>query len=409
MARKKGTLSKLLGTKSEYKGEKGRKRLIVKLVIYFIVWAGLLCSLVFSKDIDRGMNKKDFNFNESISAGEYKVHFIDVGQGDSSLIEFPDGKKMLIDTGEDSAENNLLRYLDSVNITTIDYLVLTHTDSDHIGNAEAVLENYDVLTVYMPTVYSTYDEENGFDTDPDYTTKETKVYSRVTEAVYKEGATVIRTFVGEDEDTPKTQPIVNEEYNYRVDFYAPYSETFSDSNDYSPVIMVRFGDLDGKGENGANLTVDFMFVGDLEEKGEEEFLEENSSILTTGELDCEILKVGHHGSSTSSSEEFLKVTCPEYAIISCGKDNKYGHPHDETIAKLEQAFCSDGTSHPQIMRTDELGSIVFGEGGTEPIAVQYNYNYVSDTYLQWKYFVILGGVILILMLVFIVKTKKKED
>ena len=285
MARKKGTLSKLLGTKSEYKGEKGRKRLIVKLVIYFIVWAGLLCSLVFSKDIDRGMNKKDFNFNESISAGEYKVHFIDVGQGDSSLIEFPDGKKMLIDTGEDSAENNLLRYLDSVNITTIDYLVLTHTDSDHIGNAEAVLENYDVLTVYMPTVYSTYDEENGFDTDPDYTTKETKVYSRVTEAVYKEGATVIRTFVGEDEDTPKTQPIINEEYNYRVDFYAPFSETFSDSNDYSPVIMVRFGDLDGKGENGANLTVDFMFVGDLEKKGEEEF-----ALKPTGEEGVEQIR-----------------------------------------------------------------------------------------------------------------------
>lgn len=413
MARKKSTISRLIGNKSEYRGEKGRKRLVIKLVIYFIVWAALLCSLIFSNDIDRSMNKTDFAFNESIETGEYKVHFIDVGQGDSSLIQFPDGKNMLIDTGEDTSEirKNLIRYLDSVGVEKLDYLILTHTDSDHIGNAAYILENYEVDYIYLPTVYSLYDEEKGLDTDEGWSTKDTKTWSEVVEASYKEvdeeGATIIRTFVGEDEDTPVTKSIVSEEYNYRVDFYAPYSERFSDSNDYSPVIMVRFGDLTAvEGENGANATVDFMFVGDLEKAGEAEFLEKNAALLTNGELDCEVLKVGHHGSSTSSSEEFLSYVTPEYAVISCGEGNKYGHPTSKALARLESC-----PSSPKIMRTDELGSIVFGEGETELVASQTGYNHVDDRYLEWKYFVIVGAVILALLFIFVIKTKKekKED
>ncbi len=404
MAKRKSLASRIIGSKSEYKGEKGKKKLIAKLVICVVVWVALLCSLLFSNDIDRSMNKKDFAFKAEISDSNYKVHFIDVGQGDSSLIQFPDGKNMLIDTGDNKSEvlKNLTRYLDSVGVEKIDYLILTHTDSDHIGNADDILEMYEVDYIYLPTVYSLYEEELGLDTDEGWSTKDTRIWSRVVEAAYNEveneGAEIIRTFVGTDDDTPVTQSIVNDEYQYRVDFYAPYSERFSISNDYSPVIMVRFGDTSSEGENASNATVDFMFVGDLEKTGEQEFLDNNTLIQTSGELDCEVLKVGHHGSSSSSGEAFLNVVTPEYAVISCGKGNEYKHPHEETLANLQNCV-----SNPEIMRTDLLGSIVFGSGGTELVARQTSYNHVNDSYLEWKYFVIVGAVIIGLLFILVIK------
>lgn len=395
MARKKSTISKLIGSKSEYKGEKGRKKLIFKLIIYFIFWVALLCSLLFSQDINRQMNKTEFAFSETIAEGDYKVHFIDVGQGDSALIQFPDGKNMLIDTGESDSENNLLRYLDAVGVQTIDYLVLTHTDSDHVGNAVAVLETYDVIDVYIPTVYSIYEEEQGLDTDPDYETKDTKTWSAVVEAIYNEPTldNLIRTY-GEravnDDNTKSTEPIVSEEYGYRVDFYTPLEEDLNgDWNAYSPIMMVNIQN------------VKYLFVGDADENDEEDFLNAYADETTSGLFDCDVLKVGHHGSGSSTSDAFLDVVMPEYAVISCGEGNSYGHPTEEALDRLEAHGA-------KIMRTDLLGSIVFGDGGTEVVESQSNYNHVDDTYIEWKYFVIVGGVILALCFILVIKNKKED-
>lgn len=383
MARKKSNLEKILDMPKKCKTKSGRKKLLYKLVIYSILWVCLLCSLIFSTNIERNINKTTFKFDASIANGNYKVHYIDVGQGDSELIQFPDGKNMLIDTGETSARNNLVKYLDALSITTIDYFVLTHPDTDHIGNAVTIFEQYDVINVYIPTIYSTYERDNGL-CEKDYRIKETKSWRNVIEAMYKEKETTLKS-INYSFDGLKI-----EAENYSVDFYSPLSTKYNEWNSYSPIMIANI------------CNVKYMFVGDANFESEEEFLDHYSSEVATNIFDCDVLKVGHHGSETSTSADFLSAVKPEYSIISCGKDNKYKHPRSETLQRLEDVNST-------IMRTDLQGSIVFGEGENNIVASQSSYNHIDDTYYEWKYFVICGGVILAIGFVFVIKSGKNEE
>lgn len=385
MARKKkSSIESLIDSTKKYKTKRGRKKLLGKLIIYSILWVCLLCSLLFSTNIEKNINKTNFSFDSTIATGNYKVHYIDVGQGDSALIQFPDGKNMLIDTGDPSAKNNLVRYIDALQITQIDYFVITHPDSDHVGNAVTIFEQYDIVNVYIPTIYSLYEQENGLCTE-DFALKNTKTWSNVVQAIYKEKETTLKSIVY---NRPGVEIVAE---NYRVDFYSPLQDNLgtSDWNAYSPIMMVNI-------EN-----VKYMFVGDASINDESEFLSHYASDVAVEKFNCDVLKVGHHGSGTSTCSEFLDAVKPKYAVISVGKDNKYGHPTQEVLDRLTK-FNS------QIMRTDLLGSIVFGEGGNQVVASQSNYNHVDDTYYEWKYFVICGGIVLAIGFIFVIKTSKDE-
>lgn len=244
---------------------------------------------------------------------EVAFHFINVGQGDAILITTKEGN-ILIDTSEKSERDALVGYLTEQNITSLKYLILTHTDADHIGSADYVVENYDVDTVMMT----------------DYTAT-TKTYERLLTAIENKNTNVIIPESGYVFTLGSLQMTV----------IGP-AEKINDPNEMSLVIKAEHGDTS------------VMLTGDAE-------LESESAILkhwSAESLQVDILKVGHHGSRTSTTDEFLAAMDPSVAIISCGEGNSYGHPHEEIVDKLTEKEI-------KIYRTDKDGTIVIISDGKE--------------------------------------------
>ncbi len=251
-----------------------------------------------------------------VSGNEVQFHFIDVGQGDAALIRTAAGD-VLIDAGPGSSEDELKAYLDNCGVDDLAYAVFTHPDEDHIGGADVVLENYDVERVIRS------------DCDAD-----TKVFEKMMTLIEAEGAEQIIAEPGYAFSVGEVKFTV----------LAPIGEKYSSRNDYSVVLRVEYGETS------------VLFTGDAEEKSEGEMLDR---YRLTGELDCDILKVGHHGSDSSSSQDFVAAVTPDHAVISCGEGNKYGHP----IPSILNRYTSQNIP---VIRTDLEGDIVFTSTGGEP-------------------------------------------
>lgn len=233
-----------------------------------------------------------------------------MGQGDSELIQ-SNGKNMLIDTGTNESTSSLISYLKSQNISKVDYLVLTHPHEDHIGGADAVIKDFNVEKVYMPKIITT-----------------TKTFKDVTTAMQNKGL-------------KPSVPTVGEEFKVgdaSCKILSPINVNKEDLNTYSIVLKVTFG------------SNKFLFTGDAQASNEEDMINKNF------DLSADVLKVGHHGSHTSTSQAFLDKVNPKFAVISCGKNNDYGHPHSETIDKLK-------VKNIPLYRTDESGTIVCTSDG----------------------------------------------
>lgn len=240
----------------------------------------------------------------SCLASTLEVTYIDVGQGDAALLQC-EGQTMLIDAGTNSGANDLVAYLASVGISSLDYVVGTHPHEDHIGGLDAVIKNLNVSTVWMP-----------------YVQHDTKTFEDVLLAIQLKGLSV-------------NVPAVGSTYQLGdalITVLGPISDTYDDLNNYSIILRVDHGNNS------------FLFMGDAEQ------LAENELLASGANLDADVLKVGHHGSSTSSSQVFIDAVQPQYAVISCGSDNSYGHPHAETMNTLQASGAT-------ILRTDESGSI----------------------------------------------------
>lgn len=256
------------------------------------------------EDVEKNNDNSTQKIETSKVDGNLIVDFIDVGQGDSILIRQGD-HAMLIDGGTSECKDDLLNFLKSENIQKFDYIVGTHPHEDHIGSLDDVINAYDFDTILFPKVTTT-----------------TKTFENLVNAV-------------KNKNKKFTTPVSGNEYTLgdaKFKILAPSSDSYQSLNNYSIVIKLTYG------ENT------FMFTGDAETLSETEMLN------SFDDLTADVLKIGHHGSTTSTSKKFLNAVNPKYAVISVGKDNTYNHPTKTTMNKLEELKIP-------VYRTDEEGTI----------------------------------------------------
>jgi competence protein ComEC len=241
---------------------------------------------------------------------QLKIHFLDVGQAESILVQSQD-HFMLIDGGNNDDADFVVKYLQDQGVTKLDYLMGTHPHADHIGGLDVVIDTFEIGKVFMPKVTHT-----------------TKTFEDVLLAIQSKGLKI----------TAPTSGTSFELGDAKFTFVAPNNTEYEDLNNYSLVFRLVHG------ENA------FLFTGDAEDISENEILKEGFQIAS------HVLKVGHHGSSTSTTTAFLDEVNPTFAVISAGQDNQYGHPHKEILAKLKERDIT-------VYRTDESGTIIATSDG----------------------------------------------
>lgn len=365
----------------------------IKIICIVAIWAILAVSCIWSAQIESllGIGKvpAEIGSYESVSAKEFQVHYIDVGQGDSTLIKFPDGKTMLIDAGEEEYGEDVVTYLQKEKVTKLDYFVLTHCDSDHVGGAQAVLKAFDVQNIYRPfqlaceksgafaqdELLSGYIEyyESEY-SDFSYAKVDTVIYNETISAIYDEYYT----------ETTKANVFVNYDgleiigATYTVTWYAPElyatdilpmgdvgypTKYYANANDYSPIINIVYAEES------------YLFTGDAGTAVEKDFLERANGGVYTAEQkqslqNVLIYKAGHHGSGTSSTENFLKFIQPKFIVVSCGLNNKYNHPNSSFLQRAKE-ICNVTEENGGLLRTDKQGNIAIGAAQQDSTATIY--------------------------------------
>jgi len=238
--------------------------------------------------------------------GIFQVHFLDVGQADSALLISPNGEAILIDGGNNDDGPKVVSYLKSQGVKELSAIVATHPHEDHIGGLDSVLQSIPTKIVYMPNASSN-----------------TRTFEDFIAAVNSSGAKKIQAKAGVNLNVPDLTGL----------FLAPNNSSYEEVNNYSAVLKVTYG------------KVSFLYTGDAEDISEEEMLKKGQ------DLKANVLKVGHHGSNSSTTSGFLKAVAPQHAIISVGADNEYGHPTPTILDRIVKAGV-------KVYRTDLAGTIV---------------------------------------------------
>lgn len=247
------------------------------------------------------------------SEGELAVHYINVGQGDCELVLLPDGSSLLIDAGTSESQNYLVQYLEAYDVDTIKYLILTHPHADHIGGAAKIFDEFEVENVVMPDAIST-----------------SSTFEKVLSKIDAEGCGIT-----------VANPNLNLELSLAsIKILGPIYDYNDDLNNQSIVFRLDFG------------STSFLFTGDAEALAETDILNNFSK----SDIKSDVLKIAHHGSSTSSTYRWLETVNPQFAVISCGKDNEYGHPHFDTVNNLNKLGIT-------YFRTDTDGNIILKSDG----------------------------------------------
>lgn len=247
----------------------------------------------------------------SVSGQGLWVHYLDVGQADCALLEC-DGEYILIDGGNIGDSAQVVSYLEQAGVEELKAVICSHAHEDHVGGLPGVLAVYPTAAVYAPTRTYASDCYDDF------------------------------VYYTDQQGLSITIPTVGDTLTFgqaRVEVLGPV-KSYPETNDTSLVLMVRYGDSE------------FLFTGDMEITAEADLLESGA------DLKADVLKVGHHGSDTSTSYRFLYEADPDHAIISVGEGNKYGHPSDQILSRLEDAEVT-------VYRTDRLGTVVAHSDGKE--------------------------------------------
>lgn len=262
---------------------------------------------------NKNENNSEVNTNEDnkeeIKTQLIKIHYIDVGQGDSIFIELPNNQTMLIDAGEYNKGSVVANYISNLGYLKIDYLIGTHPHVDHIGGLAHIINNFTIGSIYMPKAIST-----------------SKTYENLLNTISQKGLKV---------RTAKSGVNILNNNDLKIDIIAPNIDSYRELNNYSAVVKITY-------ENRK-----FLFMGDAETKSENE-------IMT--DISADVVKIGHHGSDTSSGQAFVNKTKAKYVIIMVGNNNKYSHPHQTIIDR----WINTGA---KIYRTDLNGNIVVTSDG----------------------------------------------
>ena len=262
---------------------------------FFEILIILLAFLIIS---NQDKIKNLFNQNNNQNQNDYintnndllKVHYLDVGQGDSIFIELPNNETMLIDAAESYQSENIINYLKNLNYQKIDYVIGTHPHTDHIGGLKDIINTFEIGKIYMPKVVST-----------------TKTYESLLMTIKDKNLKI---------NTAKAGTSIIDIDTLKINILAPNNSTYTELNNYSAVTKITYG------------TTKFLFMGDAEKLSENEIKED---------VTADVIKIGHHGSNTSSSINFIKKVNAKYGIISVGLNNKYNLPKEETITNWENS------------------------------------------------------------------------
>ncbi len=249
--------------------------------------------------------------------GDIVVHYIDVGQGDCSLIVSND-KNILIDCGEEEMASGVISYLRALNIKKLDYVIATHPHTDHMGGMYRILNSFDIGTVIMPEL-------------PDDMMPTSITLERMFDVIENKEINAEYAVAGD---------IIDVGSGGKLEIIAPVHNDYEDLNNYSVVTKLV---------HGVN---SFLFTGDIERAAENDILNSRKDIR------AKVMKVAHHGSTSSSILPFLKRVNPQYAVISVGVDNSYGHPKQEILDRLAEV-------NSQVITTSVYGNIAFISNGED--------------------------------------------
>ena len=316
-----------MAKKRKYK--KKQKSEGVYTIVMFLIAIVLFFILKIDPSLLEDLKMPEYNLPEAtFTKGEMSVHFIDVGQGDCTLLRLPldneeKYKNILIDSGESGNGKKIINYLENLGISTLDALIASHPHSDHIGSMDEIIRRFNIKSFYMPPF-------------PESLTPITSSYEDMLDELNLKGIK-IRELKEGDVLNSLTEGIACA----RLSVLAPKEGAeVSDLNNVSLIMKLQFGE------------VSFLFTGDAE-------MEEYESIKgKIGRVD--VLKAGHHGASNANGKELLYELRPEYAVISCGKNNDYGHPHNSVLNTFKKIDT-------EIFRTDLKGTIVIKTDGTKII------------------------------------------
>ena len=356
--------------------EKKQKKKYIQIIILSIAIIVFATSIIFTSAISKGI--KNVLFKSDIRANEEDlvVHFVDVGQGDAIAITFPNGKVMIIDSGPKDSQNKLVEYIknniiSSNNDLTIDYAILTHSDLDHSGGMSALFGEFEIKTFFRPNIASKSENSNNFAIETDLLE-----YDELIKLAQKEKGLEIYT--------------IDEEYrlfieDVLVEIFPPIKK-YDTTNEMSPIIKISY------------LNKSFLFTGDIQGDSENDMLNYYGT-----DLDADVLKVAHHGSNTSTSEQFAQMVSPKYAVICVGS-NTYGHPHLSVISTLQDVGAKVYTTQNSSVRI-VCGPKIFGL--LNEIKIQ------SYEFVDWWIIALVVDIILILYLikviVQIVIERKKQN
>lgn len=373
--------------KIDVKKLKKAKNLKIRLLFFAFAMLVFASIFLFEAKLYALINNKNFYGYDLAISQDVQIHFVDVGQGDAMAIRLPDNKKMLIDSGPTKSADKLINYLNNSFFLpkeekVFDYFLISHTDEDHIGGGKKVFQTFQINMLFRPNIYTVLEAEQLREEYGDSFIDDKNISNKGT----------LKNFLAQSEKEPNLKieildhvalPTINGE-GYSFTFLSPIQKTYSSFNDFSSLILFEYGEIK------------VLFTGDAGNTVEKEVLTLHSSKME----DIDILKVGHHGSSSSTSENFINLTNPMYSVIQVG-ENSYKHPTEQTLDRLKSV-------NSNILRNDIHGNIILGFSEKKEVFVFVSTNTFLPVAVEVWQIYLSGGVVLFYFVVMVDYKKIKE-